>query len=260
MSTLLATLVGLCFIWSVILFFAAVFMRERAQEDSFGWALAGAVLFFVVFADRLPGEPMQLREAITFLPGVGAGAELFTSSLVALVVLLVVYAFRIGVFVELFIHNDNAEANGKEEVANDIVGAPLSYYCFAICVVALLQPVYALGLLETGVLCVALIVGYYGGILPRLLHFFQNIWTELLVFAARVRWTLERVVLEGIVLLAKGEEFRRGDKSSGFRLRAEARLDKLEEEEEQARIRRGKKIAQAAEGGNKAEPGERASR
>jgi hypothetical protein len=257
MSTFLATAVALCFVWSLILFFAAVFVRERAQEDGFGWALGGALLFFVVFADRLPGQPMQLREVVAVLPGVTPGRELFVSSLVALIALLVVYAFRIAVFYQLVLRDRGATAGSDEDLANDVVAPPLSYFCFAICAVALLQPAYALGPLETALLCIALVVAYYGGVLPRLLHFFQDFWTELVVLTARARRAFERLVLEGVVLIAVGEDLRRGDKSSGFGDRARARLQKLKEEEKRAQTRRESLIAKAARG---AKPGERTSR
>src|SRR4249919_2287389 len=102
MTTLLATLVAAGFVWSVVLFFAAVFIQERRQDAGFGWALAGAALYFMVFADRLPGSPMWLREPLTLLPGASEGSQLFSSSVAALVILFAIYLFRIAVFYELF--------------------------------------------------------------------------------------------------------------------------------------------------------------
>src|SRR5438045_3713724 len=98
MSTVLSVLVGAGFIWSVVLFFGAVFMDAREQEAGFGWALLGAALYFVTFADRLPGTPMALRRAFEILPGVSASDADFRSPLVVLIVLLVAYVIRLLVF------------------------------------------------------------------------------------------------------------------------------------------------------------------
>src|SRR4051794_23290340 len=107
-STILATAVAAGFLWSIMLFFAAVFIRERHQDAGFGWALVGAVVFFVVFADRLPFEPLWLRDAVTLLPGVADSSKLFKSSFAALVVLFAVYLFRIAVFYQLLLLNEDA--------------------------------------------------------------------------------------------------------------------------------------------------------
>src|SRR5689334_22969634 len=169
LSAVLASAVALCFIWSVVLFFAAVFLRERDQEDGFHWALAGAALFFVVFADRLPGKPIWLRDCLTLLPGVSGDANLFESSLLALGLLLVLYLFRIAFFYELVVREPQDGA--IEERANDKVAPALSYYSFAVCLVALLGPLYDMNAWEVGLVCLGLFVAYYGGVVTRLLHF-----------------------------------------------------------------------------------------
>lgn len=250
-STMLASAVALCFLWSVVLFFAAVFLRERDQEDGFHWALAGAVLFFVVFADRLPVELMWLRDSLTFLPWVSAEAHLFDSSLFALGLLLVVYLFRIALFYELVLREP--DGGTFEEKANDKVAPALSYYCFAICLVALLSPLYGMDALGTGLLCLGLVVAYYGGLVTRLLHFFQDFWTELVALWMWIREAAEWVVQHGMLLIAIGEDFRRGVRSQGAGERAEAQRQKIEERRKKAKVRREVVIAKVARGRDEAD-------
>lgn len=245
MSTILATAVALCFIWSVVLFFAAVALREREQEDGFGWALGGAALFFVVFADRLPGVPGQVRDVISLLPGTAPGAEDFVSSMLALGLLLAVYAFRIAVFYELVLRDPDGSA--AEERANDIVAPPLSYFCCAICVVALLQPIYGLTVPETVLISLGLLAAYYAGVVSRLLHFFQDFWPEVVAVAERMRAGLELVVQGGMLVIAIGEDYRRGDRSGGAGERAAARRRKIEERRRDAKARRENAIAKVAQ-------------
>jgi hypothetical protein len=246
MSVILATAVGLCFVWSVFLFFAAVFVRSRDQEDGFGWALGGAALFLIVFSDRLPGHPTGLRDVANLLPGV-SGSTLFTSSLVALIALFVLYLFRIAVFYELLVREGGATENSDEELANDIVAPAMSYFCFATCLVALLEPMYGLGMIGGLLLLVALVLAYYAGLLPRLLHFLQDFWTEIKILGARLRLGFERTVLEGVVLIAKAEDMRRGEGSNAFGKRAEARVARIKEKQDTAKGLRKSLITKAAQ-------------
>ncbi len=249
MSTVLSLAVGICFAWSVILFFSAVFMREREQEGGFGWALAGAGLFLIVFADRLPGQPMELREVLTVLPWVSDGSQLFASSLFALLVLFAVYVFRLAVFYQLFLRDPEGVAeDSNEDRANDRVAPPLSYFCFAICVVSLLQPLYGLEPIATTLVCLGLVAGYYWGILPRLLRSLWDLGRILKAVAVPVRRAIRRLVLRGVVLISLAEEYRRGEAASGLGNWVKEFEKKLREQEARVRAADDDLIAKAAHG------------
>ncbi|HJZ34877.1 MAG TPA: hypothetical protein VJ204_01290 [Solirubrobacterales bacterium] len=212
MSTVIALLVGVGFLWSTVLFFSAIVTRERHQEAGFGWALAGAVLYFVVFPDRLPGSPSLLRGLVNVLPWTGQNADDFTSSFLALVLLLVVYLFRVAVFYRLFAEDDvSAEDAASEEIINDYVAPTLSYLCFAICLVSLLQPAYGLSVVETALLSIFLIIAYYWGLMPRLMRYLQDLGTLMVIFFARFRRLTSRGIVMAIGLIAQAERLRRPD-------------------------------------------------
>ncbi len=231
MTTALATAVALGFIWSIMLFCAAVFIREREQETGFGWALGGAAIFFVVFADKLPGEPIGLREIVTLLPGVGDGQQLFTSSMFALLLLLIVYLFRIAVFYRLFMEVPSASADDEsEDILNDYVAPTLSYLCFAICLVSLLQPIYDLSVFMTVLVSAILVVGHYWGILPRLIRYIRDFWAIVIVLASRFRRAFSRAVVLAVVGIARAEELRRADSPGGVSTWAQDRLKTIDDE------------------------------
>lgn len=225
MTTVLATLVALAFLWSVALFFGAVFYQEREQESGFGWALAGAFLYFIVFADRLPWDWMDPRKLIELLPGVPDGGQLFASSVAALVLLAVVYAFRIAVFYRLLLSDGiDLDGDGSAEVVNDIVAPALSFFCFGICLVSLLQPAYELTTLETTICCGVLLVVYYG----RLLYVVKELLGLVEVAWTRIKLPLTKVVVRIVQLIARGELLRSDRDGSGLNKWVNTQLDKVD--------------------------------
>jgi hypothetical protein len=245
MSTVLALAVACGFAWSIVLFFAAVFIREREQDAGFGWALAGAVVFLVVYADRLPGVS-GARSAVSLLPGVSVAHEHFASPVVALWLLLVVYLFRIAVFYQLFLKDGRTvDEDGDEDIVNDVVAPALSYVCFAICLVALLVPAYGLGVLPTLLLIAVLVALHYWPLLQILEEYLRNLRAILVVGWSRARRLARRMVLEGVVWIMRAESPRyrgRRDLSAWARERLEA----LRREDELARISDGEIIRKAA--------------
>lgn len=238
MSTVLAVIVALAFLWSVVLFFGAIVLRERDQERGFGWALAGAVVFFIVFADRLPSHPTGPRDVIKLLPGVDDGRELFASSVVALVVLAVVYAFRIAVFYRLLLKDGidfdgDGNVDADSRVVNDIVAPTLSYFCFAICAISLLQPTYALSVVATVLVAVALFAIYYGPLWR---------WLRDVAALAEVAWTrlkllVSRSVVWVVQLIARGELLRTDGNTDGLSEWVKRQLGNIDAAEEKARTR-----------------------
>lgn len=247
MSTVLAVIVALAFFWSVILFFGAIVLRERDQERGFGWALAGAVVFFIVFIDRLPSHSTGPRDLIKLLPGVDDGQELFASSVVALGVLAIVYAFRIAVFYRLLLKegvdlNGDGRIDPDSELVNDIVAPALSYFCFAICVVSLLQPAYGLSLVATVLVAVALFALYYGRLWRWLREFgaiAEIVWT-------RIKIVLTRAVVWVVQIIARGELLRTDGNSEGLSVWVSGQLANIEAARTEARRSEQKVYAKIA--------------
>lgn len=248
-ATVLSAVVALCFAWSTVLFFSAVFMRERDQEGGFGWALAGAALFAIAFADVLPGKPMGLRDVLTVLPGVSSGQQLFASSAFVLVILLAVYAFRVAVFYQLFLRDPELPPeDSNENRANDRVAQPLSYFCFAICAIAILQPLYGLGPMSGVLVSVGLIAAYYWGILPRLLRSLWDLGAMIKAVAVPLRRLARRLVLRGVRLISWAERLRWGGSRTALGAWAEKAEAKARANEAAVRAADDTLIAKAAHG------------
>lgn len=255
MSTVLAVIVALAFCWSVILFFGAIALHERRQERGFGWALAGAVVFFIVFVDRLPTHSTGPRDVVKLLPGVEDGRELFTSSVVALVVLAVIYAFRIAVFYRLLLKdgidvNRDGRIDPDSELVNDIVAPALSYFCFAICVISLVQPAYGLSIVETALVVVALFVLYYG----RLWRWLRELGAIAEIAWRRTKIAFARAVVWVVQIIARGELLRTDGNSEGLSAWVTSQLDNIETAKKNARDKEQEvyaKIAGDARGGKR---------
>jgi hypothetical protein len=213
MSIFLAVTVAAGFIWSIIFFFAAVFIRYREQEAGFGWALLGAALFAITFADRLPGHSKGPRSIVNLLPAVKDGHQLFTSSLVALIVLFMVYLFRMIVFCVLFLAEDSggltpatSTVDGSEDLVNDLVAPTLSFVCFVICAVSLIAPVYGLGTILTVLLAVSMLATYYLVAIAEVVEVIRERLTDVVL-------AINGAVLTIIEYIAWAEMRRRGVKS-----------------------------------------------
>jgi len=247
MSTVLAVAVAAGFLWSILLFFAAVFLREREQDAGFGWALAGAVLFAIVFADRLPVDALGARDALTLLPGVTAAHEHFTSSELALWLLAIVYLFRVAVFYQLFLKDGKTiDEDGDEDLVNDVVAPALSYVCFAICLVSLLVPAYGLDLAWTVLLVGLLAAAHYWPLLRVLEQYLRNLRALVVVGWARLRRGLRRVVLGVIVAIMRLESPRYRNDRRALSAWAANRMNALRQEDERARIIEDQMIKKAA--------------
>jgi len=248
MSTVMAVAVGVGFIWSIVLFFIAVVGRKREQEDGFGWALAGAVLFLVVFCDRLPGDWTGPRELIGwFMPWTDPSAQSFESSMAALTVLFVVYTYRVAVFYYLVFRDpDSLEDDSNENRANDRVAPLLSYVSFVICAVALLQPTLGLGPVLTALVAVGFALAYYWSVIPILLRALANLRKVAKIVWAKVRHAIGKAVIAGIVVIAWAEKFRRGGAPGRVTAWIDAREGRLTADEARVKEEEKAMIARAA--------------
>jgi hypothetical protein len=169
-GTALALLVAAGFLWSIVLFFAAVFMRERDQDAGFGWALVGALAYVVTFSDWLPGQPSGIRHLLEVMPGVSRADAGFASPVAVIAALAITYVVRILIFYQLFFDFADLDIDGDGEVddVNDLVAPFLSYLCFAVCVITALAGLYDLSAIAVFFAAIAALSLYY---VPHLLRY-----------------------------------------------------------------------------------------
>lgn len=247
MITVLTLLVAAGFIWSIMLFFAAVFVRERRQEEGFSWALAGALIFFVTFCDRLPGGWTGPRRILEILPGVSHADALFRSSSAAIVVLLIVYLLRIAVFYRLFFRGGEAiERDAERELVNDYVAPVLSYACFVVCATALLSPLYILGPILTVVLVAVLILEFYIPILTRLVRRISDLAKLAVLALGNARLAIGRGLVLFVKWTATSARWRRTDAGNAITDWADRKLEAMGKKLETAQGEGDKVIADTA--------------
>lgn len=248
-ATAVATLVAIGFLWSIVLFFAAVFMRERAQEAGFGWALAGATVYLATFSDRLPGFPSGLRDIFDLLPGVTANDIQFASPTAVLFVLVVVYVIRIVIFYELFVDlaDFDIDGDGEPDDVNDLVAPFLSYVAFSICTITALRGVYELSTAVTIVVAVAMLPLYY---LTNFLRFLRPYLDVIYETTRSLVITVWQRIVDAVVLMIIGigraELARRGADVARIDARARDQRARTAARVAEAKARRRKAIAKLA--------------
>lgn len=217
MFTVLGTLVAACFIWSLVLFFAAVFVRDREQEEGFSWALAGALVFYTLYCDRLPGHWTGPRELLTILPGVDHAGAHFHSYTPALFILLAIYALRMAVFYRLVgYQHDNKGRQEDALILNDFVAPVLSYACFLVCAAAVVSPLYSLGPVLTILLVAVGIAEHYMPILTRIFRRIADL-AKLMIAAVGKAWiALRRNLVRLVKVIAESERWRRSDAATAL--------------------------------------------
>lgn len=149
--TVVATAVAVALLVSTMLFVLEVFFRRRdipGQVLGLVLSLFGDVAFVIVSADRLPGQPMAVRNLVGFLPG---STTAFASSVAGLAVLVVVYVLRALIYYRLFIvpamKLSDAEYNSPhqlEERANDYTAPVLAFTALAVSLASGVAGTYAL--------------------------------------------------------------------------------------------------------------------
>lgn len=248
MATAIATLVALGFLWSILLFFAAVFMRDRAQDAGFGWALAGAGVYFATFSDQLPGHLEGLRGIFRLL-GASEADSNFQSPTAVLIVLAVVYLIRVVIFYQLFVDlaDFDIDGDGEPDDVNDLVAPFLSYVSFSICTVTALRGILDLSTILTVAVAAAMLPLYY------LTNFLRFIRPYLDVIAETVRSIIVTVwlrvidtVVSMIVAIGRAELARRGQDVATIDKRATDRRARTATKVEEAKERRRRALAALA--------------
>lgn len=246
MSTALAVFVAAGFVWSLILFFGAVFMDERDQEGGFGWALAGAVVYLITFSDHLPGTPTGTRALLDALPGVTHEASLFASPVAVICALAGIYALRILIFYQLFgdLSDIDVDGDGHADDVNDLVAPVFSYVCFAISAATAIAGMYELPVsagLTVGALALAL---YFLPVITRLLRpylevAYETVRSVVIVVGSRVQ---DAVVLL-IVGIGRAQLVRLGQDTTKADRRAATRRETSNRRRAEAQGRRAEAIA-----------------
>ena len=85
MTKILVLALAASYLWSVVLFFIAVFVRDRKQELGFGYSLVGAWAFVAAYCDHFPGKQLKFRWLAGFFPELAERkpATLFTPATVS---------------------------------------------------------------------------------------------------------------------------------------------------------------------------------
>jgi hypothetical protein len=217
---LAAIVIAVALVLSTALFGIDVFVKGRGakgQGIGFTFSLIALPLYFVAFCDRFPGRPTGPRDILVILPGVTKADADFSSSIIILILLVLTYAMRLGIYTRLFIipaltmTEAEYRAQGPlEERANDLSAPVLAYVAFALIITAIIAGAYALPVVVGAVICVLLLIIYFCS--PYLRHL-RNSLLWLMVYiriAAREFWRhASRIVVNTIILIATLELWRR---------------------------------------------------
>ena len=217
---LAAVAVGISLILSTVLFSVEVFIKgrgPRGQGLGFFYSLVTLPLYFIVFCDRFPGHPTGARNILLILPGVTKADTAFNSSVAILILLVLTYALRLGIYTRLFIipalTMTEAEYRSRGQVesrANDLSAPILAYLAFALVLTAALAGAYALPVAAGAVICVCLLILYF--VYPFLRQLEKSVLWLVVQFRITVRalWLYaSRLVVQIIVFLGKAELWRR---------------------------------------------------
>jgi hypothetical protein len=225
--------IGLAFVWSIVLYLLAIFVRERRQEAGLIYTFGGAILFAVVFSDRLRITTLHLRAPLNYLPGVTTRETHFSSSIVALIILAVLYVFRILVFHRLIatppaLSAAEPQTSAAREAINDLIAPSLAFYSFAVCLVSLVHGCYHLNSPITTAVTVALLLLYYLPILRYIIDQITALTDATAVILLRLWKYLKKIPLLIIVALVSLESFRRSGRTHSSWL-AQWAINRLEQ-------------------------------
>ena len=240
-ESILAVIIAIAVILSTVLFFIEVFIKRHdmsGQVIGLIFSAIAAVLYFVVFCDKLPGSPNGPRELALLLPGVHSANTHFSSSAIVLIALAVTYALRLGIYTRLFVipalTMSDAEYNSPDQVevrANDLSAPVLAYLTFALVATALISGAYGLSIIAGVGICVLLLLFYFAS------SYLRNIRNSVIWLIVQMRilirnfWIVaSRLVVYMIVAIGRLESWRRrvqpGDEQ--FFAGLEAQLRRLE--------------------------------
>jgi hypothetical protein len=214
-----ASLVALELLLSTALFAVDVFIKlRRASGPMSGliFSFISVVLFFIAFADKLPGHPTGLRGALVGFPGIHSASENFRSSALVLLFLLLLITLRLGIYTRLFIipaftlpegeyHARSQEASR----ANDLSAPPLAYISFSLVFTALIAGIYAWQSIGGIFLVILLILAYLTfPFLWNLQKLFLLCIVQARIFALYCWLFASAIVISIVVLLGRMELWR----------------------------------------------------
>lgn len=215
-----AIIVALALVLSAALFAVDVFVKGRAASGAtigLVFSLISLPIYFVAFSDDLPGNPPGLRSAILILPGIHEPNKTFSSSAFILILLLLTYALRLGIYTRLFVipafTMSEAEYHSRERTAsraNDLSAPVLAYLTFALVVTALIAGAYLLPFVAGVFLCIFMLLIYFAS------PYLRNLRRGVLLLAVQCRILLLHFwlyagtfIIQIVIFLGKLERWRR---------------------------------------------------
>lgn len=244
MVTVVALAVAGAFCWSLVLIFGAL-ARHRPQEAGFGFTVAGAAMFIIVYSDRLPGHFTGARQAFAWLPGVGLADLEFRSSVFILGVIAVLYLYRAVAYHEIYIERDvELDRDGVPDRVDDSFIGVVSYATLVATLVAFLRPVYVLSALGALVLTVLLLAAFF----LRIRHIVEGVtaFVRLSVNWLVTTWYSFRYLVGlsisyGSIVGALGDG--RADQTARIRARTQRSYESLQQRKAAAAVRRREILA-----------------
>lgn len=217
---LAAIIIACALLLSTVLFGIEVFVKGRGSKGQgigFAFSLIALPLYFVAFSDKFPGHLAGPRDIVQALPGVTTAHVAFSSSVAILIMLVLTYALRLGIYTRLFVipalTMTEAQFRSRGQVerrANDLSAPVLAYLTLALIITAIVAGAYALPASVGVAICVLLLLFYFGS--PYLRHIRRSVlWLEVQIrIAAREIWlNASRLVVGIIIVIGKLERWRR---------------------------------------------------
>lgn len=215
-----AAIVAVALILSTVLFAIDVFIKGRHVSGpiiGFTFSIISVPMYFVAFADKLPGDPTGIRSGILALPGTHDSNEGFRSSTLILILLLLTYALRLGIYTRLFVIPaftlTEAEYHSRGQTAsraNDLSAPLLAYFAFALVAAALIGGTYHLPVIAGVLLCLFVLLAYFAS------SYLRNLRRAFLLLVVQCRiivlhfWLYAGAfVIQIVIVLGKMEMWRR---------------------------------------------------
>ena len=217
--TILSVLVLVAFALSIVLFSLNVFSWDRqgnGQIRGLVFAALGAILYAILYADRIPFIPIRLRNVLEWLPGVNHQDLLFASPEWSLWVLCGIYVLRAAIFTRLFIVPaitlNDAEYNAPDQIearANDATAPILAYVAFSVVAGALVGALY--GLMSWAGVLLAIGIGALYFLKPLVQRMKKVVATAYAYFIIALRVVgaaLSTAIIEVVLVIARIERWR----------------------------------------------------
>jgi hypothetical protein len=215
---IVAAIVAIALIISTVLFAVDIFVKgRRGSRIGFVFSAISLPIYFAAFADDLPSNPLGFRDIIFLLPGIHEFNKEFRSSTLILILLLLTYALRLGIYTRLFVIPaftlTQAEYHSREQIAsraNDLSAPVLAYLTFALLVTALIAGAYRLPFIAGIFLCIFTLLAYFASpYLRNLRRALLLLMVECRIFVLHFWLYMGAFMIQVVIFLGKLEMQRR---------------------------------------------------